>query len=174
MNMLRFLVVALLTLNATCATELTVSVDLTRANLELGTSHGYDVVALKGAVTSTQVGSPGLPVLPVRVVVPQDMKVTGVTARPDTTESIAGTYRIIPAQPPITGTDDGVTADLVGPDPAVYSSSSPYPVQIAASTGQGSMFGYNVASLLVTPLQYRPALGQLVFQAPRCFVWVGA
>jgi hypothetical protein len=122
----------------------------------------YDLVVLEGAAMTTQVGAPSLPAIAVNVVVPQDMRVTAVTCDPAATEDIVGKFLIMPVQPPrpLSDTD---TPSFVPPDPAVYASSAPYPPELCKPAGQNSMFGYNVASLLVFPLQYSPKSKTLRF-----------
>jgi hypothetical protein len=125
-------------------------------------SGSYDLVALSGAAMTTVVGAPSLPVVAVNVVVPQNMRVTGVTCAPAAAEDVEGSFLIMPVQPPRPVSDAGKPA-FVPPDPAVYNSDAPYPAELSRPAGQNSMFGYNVASLLVYPLQYSPKSKTLRF-----------
>jgi hypothetical protein len=122
----------------------------------------YDLVFLEGAAMTTTVGAPSLPAMTVNVVIPQGMRVQAVTCGSVATEDVAGTFLIMPVQPPRPQSDTDTPAS-VPPDPAVYASSAPYPSEVCKPAGQNSMFGYNVASLLVYPLQYSPKSKTLRF-----------
>ncbi|OYD14404.1 hypothetical protein CH330_08730 [candidate division WOR-3 bacterium JGI_Cruoil_03_51_56] len=145
-----------------CAGGLTTNFDLEDAELIFSKSGEYDLVALDGAGLMTDTGLPALPQLSVNVVIPLDRKVIELVAEPLMTESVEGSFLIMPAQPPRHG-DEQFNPDFVQPDPTVYSSHSWFPAEIAIVTGQSSMFGYNIAHLLITPLQYIPAEGKLRF-----------
>jgi hypothetical protein len=138
------------------------TLDLSGRELRFSKSGQYDFVVLEGAAMTTAVGAPALPALAVNVVVPQGMRVTGVTCSPDATEAVEGSFLILPAQPP-RPLSDTKPAAFVPPDPAVYGSAAPYPVVLARVTGQNSMQGYNIASLLVHPLRYSPEQKTLEF-----------
>lgn len=144
------------------AAGLELTLDLSGRELLLRKSGQYDFVVLEGAVMTTEVGAPALPALAVNVVVPQGMRVTGVTCSPVATEAVEGSFLILPAQPPRTLSDTAPVA-FVPPDPAIYGSAAAYPSKLARVTGQNSMQGYNIASLLVYPLQYSPQQRTLLF-----------
>jgi len=144
------------------AEELAFVVSFEDSTLRLGTAEGYDVVSLARA---TSIPSPGAPALPQRgfnIVVPQGMRVVAVRASVLESNRLPGGFYVYPSQPPVPTSDPGI-AHFVPPDPAIYASHSPYPSALAAFAGQGSMFGYNIASVLVTPVQYAPAESTLVF-----------
>jgi len=115
----------------------------------------YDLVVLEGAAMTTQVGAPSLPAIAVNVVVPQDMRVTGVILVPAISDSLEGSFFIMPVQRPQPISNTGKPSS-VPPDPVIYNSDEPYPKALGMLAGQSSMRGYNVASLIVCPLQYSP------------------
>jgi len=161
-NLMRaFCVVALAVLQA-CAGDQPVTLDLSSRELTFSKSGSYDLVVLEGAAMTTVVGAPSLPAMAVNVVVPQGMRVSAVTCNPTTTEDVAGTFLIMPVQPPRPLSDAGTPA-FVPPDAAIYNSDAPYPAELGRPAGQNSMFGYNVASLIVYPLQYSPRSRTLRF-----------
>jgi hypothetical protein len=144
------------------AANLQLTLDLSGRALRFSKSGQYDFVVLEGAAMTTVVGAPALPALAVNVVVPQGMRVTGVNCSPTATEAVEGSFLILPAQPPRPLSDTG-RAQFVAPDPLVYGSAAPYPPELARVTGQNSMQGYHLASLLVYPLQYSPQQKTLQF-----------
>jgi hypothetical protein len=162
MNYLTTLVLLALSVSPLNSAPLSVSLDLTGRDLTFAKSGVYDLVVLEGATMTNDVGAPSLPVLAVNVVLPQGMRLTEVYCEPRTTEGIAGTHNILPAQPPLPLSSE-TRPEFVPPDPAVYGSDRSYPGKLAEPAGQSSMSGYNVARLLVYPLQYQPKSGTLTF-----------
>jgi len=140
----------------TPAEELTFVVSVEDSALRLGTAEGYDVVSLVGATTIPSPGAPALPQRGVNIVIPQGMRVVTAYASALESNRLPGRFYVYPSQPPVPTSDPGFPR-FVPPDPEIYASHSPYPSALAAFAGQGSMSGYNVASLLVTPVQYTPA-----------------
>jgi hypothetical protein len=137
------------------ATELSVNVDLSVRALGFSQSGEYDLVTLEGAAMTTRVGAPALPALAVNVVIPQGMMVTAATCVPVTTEGVAGSYYLMPTQPPRSLSDENPPT-FIPPDPAVYSSESPYPARLVEPEGQNSVFGYNVDACVLVPFEYSP------------------
>jgi len=159
---LRVLCVLAASVLQACASDQPLTLDMSNREMTFGKSGRYDIVTIEGAPMTTLVGAPSLPAITVNVVVPQDMRVTGVTCVPTTSDSIEGSFFIMPAQrpQPISST---ASPSSVPPDPAIYNSDVPYPRALGMLAGQSSMRGYNVASLIVYPLQYNPKSRRLTF-----------
>ena len=162
MNYLTTLALLVLAASPLSSAPLSVSLDLAGRNLTVAKSDVYDLVVLEGATMTNDVGAPSLPVLAVNVVLPQGMCLTSVECKPEANEGLAGSYLILPVQPPLPLSSE-TKPEFVPPDPAVYGSDRSYPGMLAEPAGQSSMSGYNVAQLLVYPLQYRPKSGILTF-----------
>jgi hypothetical protein len=145
-----------------CASDQPLTLDMSGREMTFSKSGRYDLVVLEGAAMTTQVGAPSLPTIAVNVVVPQDMRVTGVTCLPTTTDEVEGSCFIVPVQRPRPISDTG-RPSFVPPDPIIYNSDGPYPRALGMLAGQNSMRGYNVASLIVYPLQYSPKSRMLRF-----------
>jgi hypothetical protein len=158
-----FCLLALAALPA-CAGDQPVTLDLSGRELTFFKSGTYDFVVLEGAAMTTVVGAPSLPAIAINVVVPQNMRVTGLTWSPAATEEVEGSFLILPVQPPRPLSDTG-QAPFVPPDPAVYNSDALYPAELGRLAGQHSMQGYNLVSLLVYPLQYSPKNRTLKFHS---------
>jgi hypothetical protein len=146
---------------ATPAEELAFVVGFEDSTLRIGKAEGYDVALLAGATSIPTPGAPALPQRGVSIVVPQGMRVVTVRASALESNRLPGRFYVHPSQPPVPTSDPGIPR-FVPPDPAIYASHSPYPSALAAFAGQGSMFGYNIVSVLVTPVQYTPAESTLV------------
>ncbi len=140
-------------LAATAGLALTMSAEVTfdRARLVLAERDGMTVVALGRCPYTSQTGAPALPIAVVQLVVPQDMKVTGVTVAAVEAETIPGAFDVYPVQPAVALSDPERSA-YVPPDPNYYGAA--YPEEVATTGYQGSMSGYNIASVFVAPVQY--------------------
>ena len=145
----------------TPAEELAFVVSLEDSTLRLGTAEGYDVVSLAGATSIPTPGAPALPQRGVNIVVPQGMRVVAVRANASESNRLPGRFCVYPSQPPVPTSNPDIP-DFVPPDPVIYSSHTPYPPVLATFAGQGSMFGYNIAGVIVNPTQYTPADSTLV------------
>jgi hypothetical protein len=154
-------VFVLLLAGATFALALTVSGEMNfdRNRLGLNERGGMTVVSLERLTSTWEIGAPSLPIAVAQLVVPQDMKVTGVRLDAVETETIPGAVNVYPVQPPRPMSDPGPFA-FVPPDQKYYGPM--YPAEVTTAGHQGSMFGYNIASVFVAPVQYNGADRTLV------------
>ena len=154
----------LLTLMAAWAVGLglTVPAEMTfdRAQLALTEQDELTVVTLGRCVSTWETGAPALPIAVAQLVVPQDMKVVAVRLDAVDADTIPGAFDIYPVQPPRALSDPG-PFEFAPPDPKYYGSN--YPGEVVVSGHQGSMFGYNIASVFVAPVQYNGTDKSLVF-----------
>jgi hypothetical protein len=126
--------------------------------------NGYDLVRLPGLGFTQSRGAPFLPQKSVSVVIPAGMEVTGVEIIGRDYVDLAGQYRIYPTQPPRPLPMAGFVftkPEFVSPDAKIYDRAEPYPEKLVEFTGQGSLAGYEIAGLLVRPIQYFPQEGKL-------------
>jgi hypothetical protein len=147
---------------ATCTLALTVEGEMTfdRNRLALKERDGMVYVSLERYPGTWEVGAPALPIAVAQFVVPQDLKVVAVRLDVVETETIPGKFDVYPVQPPHATSDPG-RFEFAPPDLKYYGSA--YPAEIATAGHQGSMFGYNIASVLIAPVQYSGADRSLVF-----------
>ncbi len=122
---------------------------------------GLVAVGLAGCVSSWETGAPSVPIAVAQLVVPRDMKVVGVRLDAFESEVIEGEFDVYPVQEPVPLSSTG-TPEYVPPDPGYYGLPE-YPAQVVAAGHQGSMSGYNIASVFVAPVQYAAAEKKLVF-----------
>jgi len=97
-------------------------------------------------------GHPSLPSTVSTFLLPPDIRIDSIEIASATWDTLPGKYFLYPAQTGLM-TDTAFTS----PDPAVYSSSIPFPQQPIVVSRQGSAMGYSVASLTGTPIRYIPA-----------------
>ncbi len=129
-----------------------------RSDFVIFTEKGFDTVTLPRCLPSEKVGAPQLPVRGVSLIVPQDVRVTGVKVLSFKKAKLDGSYNVIPAQPVV---PIGETAPWVEPDEEIYNSNNPFPGKLVELTGDGYMGGYHIVNLLVYPVEYIPAKKEL-------------
>jgi len=131
-------------------------------------SEESEQVNVPGCQQLLRTGAPILPFRTVRLLIPPGTRVQAVfTEVREPARVLPGFWRIGHARPPVTPTRERhlfQQNDIdTGPDPAIYSSSDPYPAVRAELTSVQRMGDYNVAFVRVYPVQYKPAMGELEF-----------
>ncbi len=136
--------------------------------------NGYDVVTLVGLGTrselsdnsvmslgysTTEPGSPNLPVAVYSFVIPPDAEITGVDVVDVSTTAIPGEFNIHPSQRPQVLSKPALA--FVPPDPTAYSSDRAYPAEMVRFTRSGVMGGYRIAGIQLAPLRYFPTQKRL-------------
>jgi hypothetical protein len=159
--MLRSLLAICLVVAFAAGTTVSGQVEFGIADLKLGELDGRTTVSLPECVQAWEVGAPAVPISVVHFVLPQDMKVTGVTIDAVETVGLEGKYDIYPVQPavPLSARE---MPPFVPPDPKYYSETA-YPERVVTPAKQGSMFGYNVIGVFVAPVQYTASTGEVAF-----------
>jgi hypothetical protein len=149
---------ALMSFATTAWPDVTVTLHFSPSDLHFTERFGYDLASFSGCSWTEGVGKPMLPTMLGSLVIGPNERVTGVEVVNLETTPLSGTYHILPVQPsvPIGSPPEGCK-----PDQAVYGSSSLYPDEIIRCTRDGSMAGYRLASLEISPLRYSPSVGRL-------------
>ena len=154
----------LLTSLLSLAGAMTMDCDLsfTPPALSIELRDDYTAVALPGCVPTWEVGAPSLPIQIVQLCIPQGTRIGKVTVvSPVPAETIPVTCEVWPVQEPRQISDDSPHSFTL-PDPEYYDA-NPYPLEVAVAGKRGSMFGYNIASIFVAPVQYTSSQKTLVF-----------
>jgi hypothetical protein len=141
--------------------QITHQVQFAESDLLFEQRAGFDLVSLKGCISSRRTGYPNLPVRMIHLVLPSDCEVTGVFVVDSEQTTLSGGFSILPVQPDAR-TDGSTIKEWVNPDQAIYNSDSPYPSELVERAGDGHMGGNHVISLAVYPLQYRPKSQTLI------------
>lgn len=128
-------------------------------DLKFEKKNGYDRISLKGAIDSRVPGSPLLPTKLVRLLLPEETGVAGVSVINEQHE-LLGEYTVLPCQSDEKTNGTG-TEKWTPPDPEVYGSTSSYPEKRAEILDQGYLAGNHLVTLAVYPLEYFPQSGQL-------------
>ncbi len=124
--------------------------------------NGYDFINLGNELYTSEPGNPSLPELSYSLLVPPTAEVTGIEVISYKVKDIPGAFNVFPAQPALPLSEIPGAA-FVGPNPAVYRSSAPYPGKLASFVPTGCMSGYRIAGVFVYPVQYIPAEQKLRF-----------
>ena len=143
-------------------TEVSLSFD--PADITYARFQDYDILGMQDCYIPSGDGQPALPVHIVHIAVPQGAEITRVEYDIPACRPVPGHYFILPAQPeqplPLRG-KKMPAAPFVEPQPGIYQSNRCYPQHTVISGKQGSLGGYNIASVLVYPLRYRPLTRQV-------------
>ena len=132
-------------------------------------SAGGHLVTVKGFGHMPIPGKPDLPSRIFSVAVPPGAVVTGVTFDPGEGVILPGPYRVPPVGlPRVIGEEDVsiYERDKRGFEEnysSVYGTDEPYPRSIGEFVRRAAYRKYNLVDVRITPFQYRPVSGRLVF-----------
>jgi hypothetical protein len=135
---------------------------LTFTNVNLAGFMGDTLLNLnKGYALPVNPGEPSLPSMAVSLALPTGMEIESVTIEHAEPVILPGYHHLFPAQMPTPiGSEP---SKYVAANPTIYSSASPFPGKIAYSFASGNMGGYSIGTIVMAPIQYIPASGQLIF-----------
>jgi hypothetical protein len=150
-----------LVLTAAAVFAYTVQIDPADVDVKATEFGGYSAVTLDGGyILPVEPGEPALPGLSVMVALPQGMEIELVDVSYSDPVSLPGTYKILPMQEPLKVGEKAGT--FVLPDNDIYSASTPFPGELVYAFNGGNMSGYHVGSVVLAPIQYIPAKGELI------------
>jgi len=157
-------VFCVVTMAATTAFAYTVRLDLDSVSTEtvdiLG-FEGYTAVKLDGGyVLPVEPGEPALPGLSVMVALPQGTEIESVDVSYSDPVTLPGSHKVLPMQEPEKVGE--ALSKVTLPDDEIYSSTSPFPGESVYGFESGNSAGYQVGSVLLAPIQYVPASGELI------------
>jgi len=127
-----------------------------------GADADYDMVTMAGLESYERTGAPIVPVRPVTVLIPYGKEVTSANVISLDTRQLAGTYQLQPGQKPYPLSYQG-TLEPTEPDVAIYGQSAPWPGVEYEEVATYSKRGYQLLSINLFPLQYRPATGEITY-----------
>lgn len=128
-----------------------------RESFRFGLVDGYDRITYGGSGAGwnpERAGYPDLPTLRFRYLLPPGSEVTSITVTPTSTSTLDGQYLPYPLQPPAEGER---AADFIPADSEIYESEVPYPPTVGSLSSQGSMRGFVLADVEVSPFEYTGA-----------------
>ncbi len=155
--------VLLLCAGSVLAGEVRVVVTFNESDLFISRSDRFDVIDLMPCGRTNEVGKPQLPAMYTDVAIPAGTRLVEIGTASVVMDGLPGTYLIKPVQKPIPTSEYESSVSWVDPDPAVYSSSAPYPDEIVSVLGEADLAGQNLVSIRIHPLRYVGVTGKLSF-----------
>ena len=105
-------------------------------------------------------GAPQVPFKLASIALPPGMEIASVRVAAAESDTLAGNYLLIPAQPPQVLSNPRV--QFVPPDQKRYGTTAPYPGKLVDFTRGGNFSGYGMAALQIYPVQYLPLQQKVV------------
>jgi hypothetical protein len=150
-----------LVLTASAALAYTVHVNPADVHVYATEIEGYSAVTLEGGyVLPVEPGEPALPGLSVMVALPQGMGIESVDVSYSDPVTVPVPGKILPMQEPLKVGEE--PDSFVLPDEDVYTASTPFPGDPVFAYNDGNMSGYHIGSVVLAPVQYVPAKGELI------------
>ena len=131
---------------------------------EEDTSSGkiWERVTVGNAPSMGAPGEPVLPVVPVKLILPQGYELESVTVVKGKKISLEGTHNIEPGQEPVPLTA-GKSAEFTPPDPDVYGSDRPYPGKQHDVVTVQRQRGVSILVVNIYPVEYLPKSGKVSY-----------
>lgn len=131
------------------------------AQLSFEKHDGFDLVSLEGADFTGEPGDPMLPAVTVHLLLPPGAASAELDFQYGGTVHLPGSFAIAPTPRPATFSSEQA-AEIPQRNAETYSSALPCPREIVRLAGVGSWSGFSIATVIVSPLQYVPATGELI------------
>jgi hypothetical protein len=135
------------------------TVRVSEQDLSITRAGGFDVVALRGADVTREVGRPELPVMTVVLGIPGGSVVESIEILSTQSSEIERGANPRPAQPPRVLPVPGLTLPdwrPVAPDPGIYEGTRTYPGALAEILSEGRLLGGTAVGIAVYPVQFLP------------------
>lgn len=126
---------------------------------------GSENMEWKSYNTTSETGSPKLPVYDVSYVLPVDAKVTGIQFTYNERQLLKQGVDIAPVEPQIP-TNDEQSDNLTQQKSSVYDLDNPYPNVLYEIKEDGFLQGYHIITLRIYPFQYTPK-SQILYYYPK-------
>lgn len=142
------------------------TLSIMQGDLELRSCMGeddssYDWIRFDDCSFLQPAGWPMIPAKIIRLAVPEGQEAIGIRTVVKSEQVLEGTFRLHPTQKatPMSRPDSAV---FIGPDPEAYDRDEYLPGRTAELIDQGSLSGYNIAEIVVYPVQWNPSTGRVV------------
>jgi chitodextrinase len=128
------------------------------------TEGDYDVVTVDGLETYIEPGAPRIPVKPVQILVPAGMEIEKITSQAMDTCQLPDTYLLSHGTEQFRK-DLGPPETPTQPNPEIYSMTTFWPAEQHELVTVQTNRGYNIAHVILFPLQYAPKDGKIKMAA---------
>ncbi|UCG91469.1 MAG: T9SS type A sorting domain-containing protein [candidate division WOR-3 bacterium] len=120
----------------------------------------YHYISIHNFGHLTEPGLPALPATFLSFVIPSHANFEHVEVIREQGVLLQGSYTIFPAQKPVPISASS-TGEFTRPDMNIYSQQMLYPAAVVQYAHEGNLSGYQIVSVLVTPLRYNPVARSL-------------
>ena len=151
---------ALLLLSNLLSAQIIESVSFSLSDFSFDSVGNYIRITHVEQTYTEVVGSPELPRIEIKYVIPYDSYVSGISVTDSTVQMIHGTYSIYPKQPDICIGDPSPSFVF---DSAAYRNDQPYTGKCIEVYDQFYEMGFHVATINVYPYSYIPLQQRLFF-----------
>ncbi|MEO0142141.1 MAG: C25 family cysteine peptidase, partial [candidate division WOR-3 bacterium] len=131
-------------------------------DLKFETAEGLTRIRIEGLEITDLPGAPELPVQTIKVAIPYGARIKDVKIKNTGTTTILGKYELSWAQPPAILSMKKLPP-RVGRNEEIYSAEALYPEDIIEFKGTGVCDNQQICEINIFPVQYCPALKELVF-----------
>ncbi|MBV9791682.1 MAG: hypothetical protein JOZ51_26025 [Chloroflexi bacterium] len=137
--------------------------DLVTSHYNLTGDSNHQRLTIPGAIAGTDAGKPQLPHFSALLSIPAGAEIE-LRLLETGSETLPGRYSIAPTPQPAPLTDDLQPGTMVvTPDAPTYASNALYPATPARIAEDGWLRNQRIVRIELSPFQYRPALGQLIW-----------
>ncbi|UCD94213.1 MAG: choice-of-anchor J domain-containing protein [Candidatus Zixiibacteriota bacterium] len=123
----------------------------------------YDRVFMTDAPNAGNIGEPALPARGASILLPYGAEVSSIEIVPSGKAFVGGSYYIEPVAQPIPLSADLSALKPPTPDAAIYASNVPFPSTRFERIGTYGFRGYRILTLMLQPVEYKPASGELYY-----------
>jgi hypothetical protein len=123
----------------------------------------YDRVFMTDAPNAGNIGEPALPARGATILLPYGAEVSSIEIIPSDKAFVGSSYYIEPVAQPIPLSADPSMMKPPTPNEAIYASDSPFPATRFKNIGTHGFRGYQVLTLRLQPVEYKPASGELYY-----------
>lgn len=123
-------------------------------DLKITQNNGNDIITLINGVSSDSIGNPMLPIKKLKIAIPSNNEVSGISIVDIQEQEITGKFNIAPVQEPLIA--DNLALSSLKKNDKTYSSNLYYPINSFVSIDRGYMSGVNILSVNYYPIKYNP------------------
>lgn len=129
--------------------------------IEFDSKYGYDIIRMNDAISINFPGKPMIPVKTLKFTLPVEAIINDIIITDTSKVEFQGSFTILPGQYPEIP-DGSSPLPFTGPDTTVYNSQLPYPGKVVELSEESFLMGYKVVTVKFYPVQYLPALKQVL------------
>ncbi|MBS3740749.1 MAG: T9SS type A sorting domain-containing protein [Candidatus Cloacimonetes bacterium] len=155
------IMITLIFITSINALEISLNYDINK--IKFREIRNYDYIEYGDLTNTIQTGAPSLPRDASKLSIPPGKEIAKIKITNTESTFLDKAFNIYPAQPPTVLSKKESEVNFVQPVDKYYKSKNLFPENIVEKGKRGYLSGYNIASLLIHPFQYDPAIRQVKF-----------